>query len=112
MPEMVTGRAGESKGRKHAVFPSCVVSRMLRWSFWPPAGRSAPAPSVCYNASMEKTNQIRIDALAQLKKAQLMIEAGRRNLSAANEEIRVAQELIDQSADALRGMPPSSSGDR
>ncbi len=49
------------------------------------------------------TNQIRIDALAQLKKAQLMIQEGREELAAANEKIRIAQQLIDDSADALRG---------
>jgi ribosomal protein S20 len=56
---------------------------------------------------MEQTNHIRSDALTQLKKAQLMIKEGRIDLAAANEKIRAAQELIDQSADALRGTPPA-----
>ena len=55
---------------------------------------------------MEQSTIIRSDALAQLKKAQLMIEEGRSDLAAANEKIRAAQVLIDQSADALRGTLP------
>jgi len=51
---------------------------------------------------MNQTNEFRADALAQLKTAQLMIEEGRKELVAANEKIRAAQELIDQSADTLR----------
>lgn len=54
---------------------------------------------------MKQTTDIRSEALAQLKKAQQMIKEGRRELAAANEKIRLAQKLIDESADALRGAP-------
>jgi hypothetical protein len=55
---------------------------------------------------MERTEEIRGDALSQLKQAQLMIAEGRKELAAANEKIRIAQQLIDASADALRGSLP------
>jgi hypothetical protein len=54
---------------------------------------------------MEKTNEARTDALDQLKQAQLMISQGRKELAAANKKIKVAQQLIDASADALRQRP-------
>jgi exonuclease VII small subunit len=54
---------------------------------------------------MKQTTDIRGDALAQLKQAQQMIKEGRKELAAATEKIRVAQKLIDQSADALRTAP-------
>jgi hypothetical protein len=52
---------------------------------------------------MEQSTKVRVNALAQLKKAQLMIHEGRKELAAANKKIRAAQKLIDDSADALRG---------
>lgn len=55
---------------------------------------------------MERSNVIRADAIAQLKRAQHMIEEGRKELAAAHEKIRAAQELIDRSADILRETPP------
>lgn len=55
---------------------------------------------------MDNTNDVRVVALAQLKQAQQMIEDGRNELAAAHEKIKVAQELIDQSAELLRGNPP------
>ncbi len=55
---------------------------------------------------METTDEIRTDALARLKQAQHMIQEGRKELAAALEKIRVAQELIDQCADSLRDNPP------
>ena len=58
-----------------------------------------------YNAGMEQPNRTRSAALAQLKKAQLIIREGRSELAAANEKIRLAQELIDESAAALRDTP-------
>jgi exonuclease VII small subunit len=54
---------------------------------------------------MRKNVDIRRDALTQLKKAQQMIEEGRKELAAANQKIRVAQKLINESADALRDTP-------
>ena len=59
-----------------------------------------------YNAFMDTTNEIRADALTQLKRAQHMIEEGRKELAAALDKIRDAQELIDQSAEMLRASPP------
>jgi hypothetical protein len=56
-----------------------------------------------YNGYMEQSTKVRVNALAQLKKAQAMIHEGRRELAAANKKIRVALKLIDDSADALRG---------
>ncbi|MGH7137614.1 MAG: hypothetical protein ACREHD_17850 [Pirellulales bacterium] len=56
-----------------------------------------------YNGIMEQNTDVRVNALAQLKKAQRMIQQGRKELAAANKKIRVAQKLIDESADALRG---------
>lgn len=55
---------------------------------------------------MDTTNEIRADALTQLKRAQHMIEEGRKELAAALDKIRDAQELIDQSAETLRASPP------
>jgi hypothetical protein len=55
---------------------------------------------------MERTDEIRADALSQLKQAQLMIAEGRKELAAASEKIQIAQQLIDASADALRGSLP------
>ncbi|HVX62090.1 MAG TPA: hypothetical protein VHC19_15845 [Pirellulales bacterium] len=56
---------------------------------------------------MDTTSEVRAAALAQLKQAQRMIEEGRQELSAAHEKIRIAQELIDQSADTLRETSPA-----
>jgi hypothetical protein len=56
-----------------------------------------------------KESAIRKDALTQLKKAQQMIEEGRKELAAANEKISLAQQLIDESADALRDTPADRS---
>lgn len=56
---------------------------------------------------MDKTSEIRAAALAQLKQAQHMIEQGRKELAAAHDKIRAAQELIDQSADTLRETSPA-----
>ena len=56
-----------------------------------------------YNGIMEQNTDVRVNALAQLKKAQRMIQQGRKELAAANKKIRLAQKLIDESADALRG---------
>ena len=56
---------------------------------------------------MNNTDEVRGVALSQLKQAQQMIEEGRKELAAAHEKIRVAQELIDQSAELLRGNPPA-----
>lgn len=56
---------------------------------------------------METNDEARADALSQLKRAQHMIEEGRKELAAAHEKIRLAQELIDQSADMLREHPPA-----
>jgi hypothetical protein len=56
---------------------------------------------------METNDEIRWDALTQLKRAQHMIEEGRKELAAAHEKIRLAQELIDQSAEMLRENPPA-----
>ena len=55
---------------------------------------------------MNNTDEVRGVALAQLKQAQQMIEEGRKELAAAHEKIRMAQELIDRSADMLRENPP------
>jgi hypothetical protein len=57
---------------------------------------------------METTDEIRADALSRLRQAQHMIEEGRKELAAAHEKIRMAQELIDQSAEALRENPPAN----
>ncbi len=56
---------------------------------------------------MDKSNVIRANALDQLKRAQHMIEEGRKELAAAHEKIRAAQALIDRSADILRETPPA-----
>lgn len=56
---------------------------------------------------MDKSNLVRADALAQLKRAQHMIAEGRKELAAAQEKIKAAQELIDQSADILRETSPA-----
>ena len=55
---------------------------------------------------METNDETRADALSQLRRAQHMIEEGRKELAAAHEKIRLAQELIDQSAELLRDNPP------
>ena len=55
---------------------------------------------------MENSKEVRAAALAQLKQAKQMIEDGRKELAAAHEKIRMAQELIDQSAELLRDNPP------
>lgn len=67
-----------------------------------------------YYEDMEHTNQTRVDALDQLKKAQPMIAEGRKELAAANKKIATAQKLIDASADALRSPQaiPDASEDR
>jgi hypothetical protein len=54
---------------------------------------------------MEKNNDIRTTALAQLKQALIMLHEGRKELAAANEKISAAQQFIDKSADALRNSP-------
>lgn len=59
---------------------------------------------------MENANDVRSVALAQLKQAQHTIEEGRKELAAAHEKIRAAQELIDQSAELLRENPPGDHG--
>ena len=55
---------------------------------------------------MERTDVMRVDALSQLKRAQLMIAEGRKELVAANEKIEIAQRMIDESAEILRGSLP------
>jgi hypothetical protein len=44
----------------------------------------------------------RVDALAQLKEAQIMLATGNKELALAQKKIARAQELINQSADELR----------
>lgn len=56
---------------------------------------------------METNDETRADALSQLRRAQHMIEEGRKELAAAHEKIRLAQDLIDQSAEMLRENPPT-----
>ncbi len=55
---------------------------------------------------MERTDAMRVDALSQLKRAQLMIAEGRKELAAATEKIKLAQHMIDASADVLRHSLP------
>ena len=64
---------------------------------------------------MNQDADIRRDALAQLKKAQHIIEEGRKELAAAHEKISAAQKLIDESAETLRDTPtepPHAAGPR
>ena len=58
---------------------------------------------------MKANTDVRRDAFTQLKKAQQMIEEGRKELAAANKKISRAQKLIDESADALRETPADRS---
>ena len=50
----------------------------------------------------QDTEQVRADALAQLKQAQLMLAEGKLQLDEAEQKINEAQRLIDESADVLR----------
>ncbi len=65
--------------------------------------RAAPR---AYNSVMDQTDDIRANALAQLKQAQHMIAEGRSELSAAYEKIKAAQKLIDEASQMLRDTPP------
>ncbi len=74
--------------------------------------RSRPARSHVAIAPTQKVlsvndtaNKVRIAALAQLKDAQLMIQQGRDELLAATKKIKIAQDLIDASAEMLRAEP-------
>lgn len=74
-----------------------------------PLGRAAVAGGLSDKAQTSRTfamsgnrPQKRIDALAQLKVAQGMIQEGRDELKAANKKIQRAQKLIDESAKLLR----------
>ena len=55
--------------------------------------------------SLKLTDRRRVDALAQLKKAQENLAEGRRELAEAQVKIDRAQSLIDESAKTLRDIP-------
>ena len=54
--------------------------------------------------NLKLTDRRRVDALAQLKKAQEHLAEGRRELAEAQVKIDLAQSLIDESAKTLRNI--------
>ena len=50
----------------------------------------------------KNSSQNRVDALAQLKTAKTMLSEGEAELASAQEKIKRARRLIEQSADVLR----------